>query len=397
MLKNATPITEAERIVSIDVIRGFALLGIYLINMLSFHSPFLHIDPLTWWDSKIDRYFYKFIDIFAQASFYPMFSMLFGYGLIILRERSLNKGLSFPKIAVRRLGTLLVIGIIHAYLIWDGDILILYAVIGLLSLIFLRMSGKKLILTGILLYTISNLLLSLLTFLIVMMNPEEPFSIADLPKAEVAIEVYQNGTFAEITEQRIREWYEVYNLYSLPIMMFTFLPYFFFGAGVAKLGFLADVPKNRRTLTMTLVILFPLGLLLKCLPYILNHNYATDYVQDTFGGVMLAISYACAIALAMEKETVRKFLLYLAPVGKLSMSNYLLQSVITTFIFYHYGLGLYGKFSVAGGTILAIVIFIFQIILSHFWLRHFYYGPVEWLWRSVTYLHRPKMARKKFQ
>ncbi|SFA79425.1 MULTISPECIES: DUF418 domain-containing protein [unclassified Bacillus (in: firmicutes)] len=397
MLKNVTPITEAERIVSIDVIRGFAILGIYLINMLSFHSPFLHIDPITWWDSQVDQVIYKFIDIFAQASFYPLFSMLFGYGLIILRERTVKKGLSFPIIAARRLVTLLVLGIVHAFLIWDGDILILYAVIGLLSLIFLRMSGKKLMLTGILLYTISNLLLSLLTFIIVMMNPEEPFNIADLSKADAAIEVYQNGTFSEITDQRISEWYEVYNLYSLPIMLFTFLPYLLFGAGVGKVGVLADVPKYKRKLLMTFIFLFPFGLLLKCLPYIMVHNYATDYMQDAFGGVMLAISYACAIALVMEKEKMKKFLLYLAPVGKLSMSNYLLQSIFTTFVFYSYGLGMYGKFSLAEGTILAISFFILQVILSHFWVKYFYYGPVEWLWRSVTYLHRPKMARNKFQ
>src|SRR6478736_32884 len=103
MKRTTTQISEQNRIVSLDIIRGFAILGIYLVNMLSFHSPFLYIEPLEWWEDPLDQGIYMFIDIFIQASFYPLFSMLFGYGLVMLSEKTQQKGLSFYPIALRRL------------------------------------------------------------------------------------------------------------------------------------------------------------------------------------------------------------------------------------------------------------------------------------------------------
>lgn len=142
-----------------------------------------------------------------------------------------------------------------------------------------------------------------------------------------------------------------------------------------------------------LLFTLPLGLLLKSMPYLMGRNFANDYLQDFFGGVLMAIAYACLIAVVMEKFQGGKLLLFLAPVGKLSMSNYLFQSVVTTLIFYNYGLGFYGKISLTAGVLLALGIFFIQVLMSHFWVKRFYYGPVEWLWRSVTYLNKPKWKR----
>lgn len=386
-------IAENKRIVSVDVMRGFAILGIYLVNMMAFHSPFIYIDPLKWWDDPIDQTVYSTIDFLAQASFYPLFSMLFGYGLVILRDRAIVKGVNFHFIAIRRLGVLLLIGIIHAFLIWEGDILILYAVFGFLSLLFLHISGKKLLLSGVLLYIIPHLLLFLLFSAMLIFMPQESFDISDPSSAEASIQAYQSGTFSEITHQRIHDWSRSNNMGSLPVFLVTIFPLFLIGAGVAKLGWISNAEEHMGKLKKILLFTLPLGLLLKSMPYLMGRNFANDYLQDFFGGVLMAIAYACLIAVVMEKFQGGKLLLFLAPVGKLSMSNYLFQSVVTTLIFYNYGLGFYGKISLTAGVLLALGIFFIQVLMSHFWVKRFYYGPVEWLWRSVTYLNKPKWKR----
>ena len=102
MQNHISPTQEQKRIVSLDMMRGFAILGIFLVNMLSFHSPLLYIDPLKWWQDPLDKGIYVFIDIFAQASFYPLFSMLFGYGLVMLRERAQLKEIFFRSDRVKK-------------------------------------------------------------------------------------------------------------------------------------------------------------------------------------------------------------------------------------------------------------------------------------------------------
>ncbi|EFV78906.1 hypothetical protein HMPREF1013_00790 [Bacillus sp. 2_A_57_CT2] len=226
MDRQVSPVLEKDRIISLDIMRGFAILGIFLVNMLSFHSPYLYIDPFEWWDSPADKAAYAFIDIFVQASFYPLFSMLFGYGLVILRESALAKGLGFGVMAARRFSLLLLLGIIHAFLIWHGDILINYAIFGFMFLLFVKMSGRNMLLIGILLYIIPNLLFSLLFFATVLFVPADELSIYDPQAALASLQVYQNGSFTEVTVQRAEDWSGVNNLASLPIMIASIFPLF---------------------------------------------------------------------------------------------------------------------------------------------------------------------------
>ncbi|WP_264736850.1 DUF418 domain-containing protein [Cytobacillus firmus] len=395
MDSQVSPVLEKDRIISLDIMRGFAILGIFLVNMLSFHSPFLYIDPFEWWDSPADKAAYAFIDIFVQASFYPLFSMLFGYGLVILRERALAKSLWFGGMAARRFSLLLLIGIIHAFLLWHGDILINYAIFGFIFLLFVKMNGRNMLMTGILLYMIPNLLFALLLFATVLFVPADELSIYDPQAALASLQAYQKGSFSEVTAQRIEDWSGVNNLASLPIMLASIFPLFLIGGGAAKLRWLEETEKNRGFLRKIMLVSLAAGLLLKLLPYLLESNLVLDYVQDTFGGPLLAIAYGLGIALMIKSGKVPGILLPLSYVGKLSLSNYLFQSIISTFIFYSYGLGFYGKVSAFWGILLVIIIFAFQILASRFWAARYYYGPVEWLWRSFTYLKIPKWKRKE--
>ncbi|MCQ6274354.1 DUF418 domain-containing protein [Bacillus sp. V3B] len=389
-----SPLQEKNRIVSLDMMRGFAILGIFLVNMLSFHSPFLYIDPLQWWQNPLDQGVYIFIDIFVQASFYPLFSMLFGYGLVLLRERAQLKKISFIPIALRRLSLLLVIGLAHAFFIWHGDILFNYALLGFIFLLFIRLSGRSMMIIGNLLYILPNLFFIVMLFLTILFLPGEKFSINNPFLSSQSLDIYQNGSFFEITAQRMDDWTYTNNVFGLVMMLFSLLPLFLIGGSAAKYRWLEQVDKHRKGLTITLILTSIFGFVFKLFPYMLATNWATTYVQDILGGPLLAISYGLTIALFAEKKYLNKLLTSISYVGRMSFSNYLLQSIVATLIFYSYGLGVYGKVSVAMGTLLVLVIYTCQIFLSRLWLKSFYYGPAEWAWRNFTYFKKQKLVRK---
>jgi len=133
-MNSLAPISSGDRIEIIDIIRGFAILGIFLVNMGDFHSPWLYLEVGKLWTSPIDIGADIFVDIFAQSSFYTLFSFLFGFGMVIIKERMTALNYSFYKLFLRRMFWLLVFGLIHAFLIWHGDILISYAGIVIINL-----------------------------------------------------------------------------------------------------------------------------------------------------------------------------------------------------------------------------------------------------------------------
>ncbi|RSD29334.1 DUF418 domain-containing protein [Mesobacillus subterraneus] len=381
------------RIVSIDRMRGFSILGIFLVNMISFHSPLFYIDHETWWDGKHNLFTYRLIDVLVQASFYPLFAMLFGYGLVILRERTLDKGLSFTPLAIRRLSILLLMGIVHAFLIWEGDILITYAICGFVFLLVIGWTARRLFIAGITLYVVPNLLLLLMLGAASFVNGGTEFSMYDGQAAEQAINVYQTGSFAEVTQQRIAEWSKHNDLFGLFFYLITILPLFMIGAGAAKLKLFEDVASKKRRLTRAAGVLAVLGLLIKSLPYLSGRTFMTDFAQDVFGGALLAMAYALLVALASENRRFDRLLYPLEAAGRLSISNYLFQSILSTMIFYSYGLGYYGKVSIFTGSVLALVIYAIQLALSVWWVKNYHYGPVEWLWRSGTYLKKQRFKK----
>lgn len=367
------------------MMRGFAILGIFFVNMLSFHSPVLYLNPFTWWESSLDQWTYMAIDVLAQGSFYPLFSLLFGYGLVLLYERTTGRGDSFYPMALRRLMFLLLVGIIHTVFIWHGDILINYALLGFLMLLLMRLSGTGLVITGVLIWLIPNIILSLLFIVMALLVPGEELSIYNLALANQSAEIYQQGSYLEILNQRLDDWYTVNNPANFLFMLFSVFPFFLIGGGMAKLKWLERVKELKKEIVIWFTLLLIGGLLIKLTPYILERNLALEYIQDSFGGPILAISFVFGIALWAEKSPRNKILKMLAPVGKLSMSNYLLQSIVSTLIFYSYGMGFYGKVSVFTGTLFVIFFFGAQVLLSSYWLKTHRYGPIEWVWRSVTY------------
>lgn len=374
--------------------RGLSILGIFLVNMLSFHTPILYIDPFDTWTTTGDRLFYTWIDLFLQGSIYPLFSFLFGYGFIILRERTISKGGSFPAIALRRLLFLFIIGWMHANYIWHGDILFTYSLFGLLLLLFIRLSGKVLMLLGMILYFVPNMVITVMMILASMVVGNGEFTVADETSALASYKAYQKGTYEEIREQRFIDWYLVNNPGNMFFMLFSIFPMFLIGGGAAKEDWLRRVKELKRPFLVAIGITLLIGLLIKSVPYWLTKNWATEYSQDMLGGPLLSISYILLIAIGSNHHQRGLQLLKLfGPVGKLSFTNYLVQSIVSTMIFYSYGLGLYGQVSVIEGTLLALTIFLFQLIFSHVWIKYYYMGPFEWVWRTVSYWKWQKLKK----
>ncbi|MDX8343491.1 DUF418 domain-containing protein [Rossellomorea sp. YZS02] len=387
-MNTMSPIEQTERIVSLDVIRGFSLLGIFIINMISFHSPFLYLDPYTWWKTPEDVTLYPWIDVLVQASFYPLFAMMFGYGLGIQQQRAMDKGTSFYSFGIRRLLVLLGIGCIHAFLIWSGDILINYAMFGLVLLVFMRLSGKGLMWLGGILFLLPQTFFSILLVLMTFADPTGVTQYTNISALQDSVAAYASGSFSSIMGQRFEDWYIVNSPDNLLFLLLSILPMMMIGAGASKLRLLEKVSTYKKMWMVTGGSTLLLGVAIKSLPLLIESNFAYSYIQDFLGGPFLSVSYAIILSLLLLNQKIMKWSKPLSSVGKMSLTNYLMQSIIGTLIFYSYGFGLYGEVTLTTGTMLAVGIYVIQVILSEIWLSKFQYGPVEKLWRVLSYGRR---------
>lgn len=380
------PTEVKERVISIDVMRGFALLGIFIVNMLFFHSPYIYINPYTWFHIPDDYAAYKGIDLFVQGSVYPLFSMLFGYGLAMQFMKTQEKGTSFTKLAVRRLSVLLLIGCIHAFLIWSGDILITYALAGFVLLLMIRLKPIWLLLISAVLFLIPNGLLNGLVYLMAKFDPNSVIIYTGIQEIESSVEAYSQGSWMDIFGQRLDDW-----LYMTPygamilMMLIMIVPLLLIGAAAAKLKLIERARELKMFWFITIILTYAGGTAIKLLPYMTEANMFTVSVQDTFGGPLQAIAYAGIIALVCSIPVMQKLLSPFAKAGRMSMTIYLMQSIIATTIFYSYGFGLYGKIDIQTGTWMAVGIFVLQLIFAEVWFMKYKQGPVEALWRKLTY------------
>jgi uncharacterized protein len=384
-MKELTPIQVNERIQAIDIIRGFAILGIFIVNMPAFNFPIQYLPLEKWWTSTQDQITSMLIDIFAQASFYTLFSFLFGFGTYIFYERVTAKGYSFKKYFTRRLLGLLLIGCIHAFLIWDGDILISYSLIGILLLLFHRFSPTLWIWLALTLIILPSFVLGGLLFIAVLLDPKNAGWPYDAELGTKAMEVYSSGSFLEIAEQRVHDWLYVNNFENAIFLVLALFPMFLLGMYSAKKKWFAHIEDHIKKMKFICIGAFIISCVFKLLPYYYEKNIATEFLQDSIGGPASAIFYASFLALIVRREFWRKLLSPLSFVGRMSLSNYLFQSILCTTLFYNYGFGLYGKIGPFYGFILTLFIYFIQIILSKQWFKRFNYGPIEWLWRRMTY------------
>ncbi|MEW5954806.1 MAG: DUF418 domain-containing protein [Bacillota bacterium] len=392
------PVSGKERIVTLDIIRGFALLGILLVNMPLFMAPMLYVYPAEtqWWTKTSDILADYFITIFAEGKFYTIFSFLFGYGFYIFMERAREKGRPVVKLYGRRILVLLFFGIMHITLLWWGDILHFYAVIGLFLLLFRNKTEKTLLIWSMMLIIIPIVIIGGFVALAAAVNGEDiaGYDFAQYLEEQVqtSLQVYSQGSFIEILRQRLSDFSFVAE--TMYVMAPQVLAMFLLGTYAARRRLIQDVDVNklflRKIWLWGLVVGIPFVFLqvtgkynLLGLSFMASQFY---YMAGTFiSGVAICFFYMTTIIFLLQKPDMFKILAPLGDVGRMALTNYLLQSIIATTIFYSYGLGLFGRVGPAWGIVLTLLIFMLQVYFSRYWMKKYHFGPLEWLWRTLTY------------
>ncbi|REB11207.1 DUF418 domain-containing protein [Sporosarcina sp. BI001-red] len=367
------------------MLRGFSLIGIFIANMLVFHSPYMYMDPYSWFVDNGEGLPFMWLDIFVEASFYPIFAMLFGYGLSMQYEKSLLQKSPFGPVAVRRMAILLLFGLIHGFFIWSGDILFTYAIMGFIMIALVRVPPKWLFYGALALYVVPNLLITGLFYLGEQFSGGTSLSeFADIQQLQESIEVYGHGSYLAAVAFRAKEWLMISgaNLFLTPIMI---LPLMMIGAAFAKWKIFERAKELKGHLVVVGMSTLVIGLLLKALPFLIGPEFSMQLVQTYFGGPLVAIGYGAIVLLFCTRQWFTNIFRPVAKAGRMSMTTYIGQSVIATLIFYHYGFGMYGKVDIMTGTLMAVGIFVVQALLADLWLSRYKMGPLEWVWRIGTY------------
>ncbi len=374
---------KGDRLPIIDGIRGVSLAGILLANMLIFQYGIWGKDNFQLYSpSHMDSIAYRFTKIFIEGSFMPIFAFLFGFGMMKMKQSLDRKNQKDKRHFFRRFLFLAVVGFLHSRYLWEGDILFFYGLMGMFLLLFVGRKKKTLIISG----SVLLLLFSLPGY----GNQHETLSdpVAIEAYVKKTISVYSTGTYEEIKDHRNHV-----DPGHLPDYMYLFLflfapfftaPLFLFGMYAAQDNWFEEPDRKRGIYRKAASLLTLSGILLKSAHYFFPQLSWTG-IADLLGSSILAFGYIFAFALLYTRFGSSFWLRACHSVGKLSLSNYLLQTVICTTIFYGYGLGLFGKLGVLSGIFLSIGIFVLQGIGSYWYLKRFKYGPVEKLLRIWTY------------
>lgn len=403
MSADAQPTATSERIYTLDVIRGFALLGIFIMNMPWFNTSFYagssgpKLWP-QWWDTTTET----LTEVLFSGKFNSMFSMLFAVGFILQLERLEARDPQHAKaIYLKRLFWLFVFGAIHLCVFWGGDVLHIYAVFGLL-LLALRRAPEKFLWTlfgACMLFPVGMGLYRLLTF-----TPADGEYIRTLMQTWTATDnaAYGHGSF--LVAMRAH-WQEAVHLYTVPTQMRLMAMFFVAILATMLLGLIAgrrrffqdamnQMPLIRRVQWWALGLGLATGVV-----YGAWQATATDFITPSpsrvvalvcyfLSRVLIMVFYVATLIRAAHSPAWAPRLKPMAAAGRMPLTNYLMQTAIATTLFYGWGFGLWGKVGPALDLALAVgIFFIVQVPLSAWWLKRFELGPMEWLWRKLTYGH----------
>ncbi|PWW36176.1 MULTISPECIES: DUF418 domain-containing protein [Paenibacillus] len=395
--------TLKKRIQLIDGLRGFSLAGIVLANMLAFqYGMFGQSKPQLFGIGGVDQAFLSFLQITVVGSFMPIFAFMFGFGMIKLSESLQSRDLRPKCHLARRFLLLFGIGLLHITYLWEGDILSFYGVLGFFLLMFLNRKPKTLLIWAVLLLVGAGLLG------LPASNPMNPLSIESTHMENYIIQsqdVYGNGNYEEIRDFSNNgdpfggDLDVSFALLALVLAPLMTVPMFLLGMHAARMGTFSDPQAMRHMYLRRASFLIPVGLILKAYGVLAPQFGAEGWpgigIGGTLGGMLLALGYIYAFAMLYAGSRRYSLMRRFEAVGRLSLTNYLMQSVICTTIFYGYGLGLFGRAGVIIGAIIALAVYGTQLWLSPLYLKKFSSGPVEYLLRIWTYLSWKGQPRKK--
>ena len=399
-------VAQDARIDSIDVLRGFALLGILVMNIQLFAMPeAAYFNPTAYGDLEgANLYVWLGGRLLADQKFMTIFSMLFGAGIVLMTTRAEARGES-GRVHYRRMGWLGLIGLLHAHLLWFGDILFLYAVCGMLVYPLRRQSAGRLLAIGTATVAVASMIFAGLQASL----PSWP----DDALAEVTVGAWQptraivDGALATYRGG----WLEQLPVRSASALGFeTFMLAIWGGwraGGLMLIGmalYKLDVFSarlSRRFYGALVAAALVAGIPVEAYGVALDFEFgwALDWSLlqgrqfNYWPSIAVGLGYVGLVMLACRTSALRPATRPFAAVGQMALTNYLLQTVICTTIFYGHGLGYYGSVDRLGQLGIVIGVWTVQLIASPLWLRRFRFGPAEWLWRSLTYATRPPFRR----
>jgi uncharacterized protein len=459
------PVRAKERIAALDAVRGFALLGIFMVNIQFFSATMGEMFTPTPREgsTQLDSAAFYGVKTLATGKFYPLFSMLFGMGMAMQLMRARKAGRGFAGFYTRRLVVLGAIGLAHALLLWYGDILFIYALAGAVMMLLINLSARKLVVIGAALVIASALMTGGITALEALAErpdqpsveagtspegegalgeaapdptepPEEsgtPNALAGDSQAEgdepndlerffeglstgqvtegptdplwIAAErsAHAEGPFLHLFIMRALSW--VTMLIYWQVLMGGFLhvvAMFCFGAALMKAEFFHAHRRGlqKGLLAAGVLVGLPLSVLATVWPVADESMMPAKFgasIAIVIGGPLVSAAYLSAITLLVEAAPGSIAARAVANLGRLALTNYLMQTILATTLFYYWGFGLFGEVSPAETVGIVLAIYAFQIVFSAVWLRVFRIGPAEWVWRSLTYLKLQPMLRER--
>ena len=407
----SAPVQSSERADILDILRGFALLGIALANygMLSYYKLLPPEVAASLPGASVDRWLNYFSTLFLEGKFYSLFSMLFGVGFAVIISRKDKSGKTRLGLFYRRLFILMLFGIVHSLLIWDGDILLFYGLVGMLLPLFTSFENKTtIIIAGV-------LLLSPLVF--------DTAKILSNGKLNIATPVMHLGKDVDkqlgITEENVSAWLanndsymdqlrwnqagSIWTLYfrmegnRIPKVLAMFL----LGMCAGRAGLHINLTKYKSKLPGVQRIGFAIGIPAGIMMiYVREKNMFLPDANGIWGTLAyalnvtsLSLAYAATLCLWYLKPAMKSKLNFLRPMGRMALTNYITQSVVGVILFAPAFLALGGFIGPTVYFPIAIAVYSFQMGASHVWFRYFDYGPLEWIWRQLTYGRRLRILR----
>ena len=425
----AAPVTGADRIGSLDILRGVSILGILVMNIYAFAMPFpAYANPLLMGGTDtLNLGTWFFTHILVDQKFLSVFAMLFGAGIVLMTDRVEASGAKFGRIYYRRQFFMMLLGAIHAYFLWFGDILFMYAAVGMLAYLFRKLTSRKLLIVGCMLLPVTLLLghgmgshmektatqvaeitelqqagETLTTEQEKLLEDWEEMRAFMAPDAEVVqkdVDIHQ-GSYVDITVHRVPValMMQVFGLFFFGIWRVTAL--MLFGMALMKTGVLS-AERSADFYRKMMLICYGIGLPLTAYSAIdlsahgFDHLYAMQNgsLANYFGSIIVGLGHIGVVMLLIKTGFVQRLLERFAAVGRMALTNYLMHSVILTTVFYGYGLGLYGEIPRFWQMGFVVAVIALQVGLSPWWLARYQFGPAEWLWRSLTYWQQQPMRR----
>jgi uncharacterized protein len=405
-LDTPTPTIKADRYVVMDVLRGFALLGVMLINLYEFGGTDVMItaEQLAALPSAtLDSRFEFWLRLFVYGKANTLFAFLFGLGFWIQMERLEARGAPFKAIYLRRAAILLMLGLVHLLALFNWDILHIYGITAFLLFACRGLADRALLWIGIPLLLFAQ---PLVTWLFEVVGITDRFY--DEAAAETAVltrqAAAQSGDFGAFLVSINTDYLVWFLSGGLLGWIFYALGRFLMGAWVARRGWIQNAADHLPGYRRWLLPLLGIGLLLE-----LVHLLTEDLPEETlFGQIellrtvlhvvatpLIAAGYICAIVLLFHGKSLRWLVKPFAPVGQMALTNYLTQSVAIILILTSVGpgLGLAGKAGASTFVPMVLAVFTAQILISHVWMKFFAFGPAEWLWRALTYGTWPRFRR----